>query len=87
MEPAGTFGGSGEMPIIGKLQSDLSAIFGAALELACAELGISHLSLDVWKRERVSQLIQSLMDQGESNVDELARQAVVHFLDAGWDHR
>jgi len=50
-----------------------------AFQAACGELGIGDGSLDVAKRERVSQFILALLLKGERNIDVLHRRAVIHF--------
>ena len=50
-----------------------------AFETACGDLGIGVGSLDVAKRERVSQFILALVRKGERNIDVLHRRAVIHF--------
>ena len=52
---------------------------GFAFETACEELGIGDGSLEVAKRERVSQFILRQVLQGEHNIDALHRRAVIHF--------
>jgi hypothetical protein len=52
---------------------------GFAFGAACEELGIGEGSLEVAKRERVSQFILRLVLKGEQNIDVLHRRAVIHF--------
>jgi hypothetical protein len=54
-----------------------------AFEAACDELGIGLFSLDVWKRERVADLILRLANAGELDSSVLQRTAVTQFRDAG----
>ena len=50
-----------------------------AFQAACGDLGIGDGSLDVAKRERLSQFILALVLKGERNIDVLHRRAVIHF--------
>jgi len=52
---------------------------GFAFAAACTELGIGKGSLEVKKRERVSQFILKLVLKGETDIDVLYRRAVIHF--------
>ena len=48
---------------------------------ACHELGISMLGRDIWKRERLAQLILRLVnDEGELDSAALQKRAVVQFI-------
>ena len=50
-----------------------------AFDGACHELGISMLGRDVWKRERLAQLILRLIE-GKLNSAALQKRAVVEFI-------
>lgn len=52
---------------------------GFAFGSACEELGIGDGSLEVAKRERVSQFLVKLVLKGETDIDVLHRRAVIHF--------
>ena len=52
-----------------------------AFDGACHELGISMLGRDVWKRERLAQLILRLVsDEGKLDSAALQKRAVVEFI-------
>ena len=52
-----------------------------AFDGVCHELGISMLGGDVWKRERLAQLILRLVNEGgELDSGALQKQAVVQFI-------
>ena len=51
-----------------------------AFETASDELGIGPGSLDVWKSERLGQILDCLTRAGAWDADTLARQAVARFL-------
>jgi hypothetical protein len=55
------------------------AVFDAAVQRACDELGLGELSLDVAKREQVAQSILEFVYSGEENIDVLHRRAVIRF--------
>ncbi len=50
-----------------------------AFDGACEELDLGLGSLDVWKRERLAQLILQLVEEGEADSDVLQKSAVSRF--------
>jgi hypothetical protein len=50
-----------------------------AFEVASEELGIGRGSLDVWKNERLGQILDSLAREGDWDPSHLARKAVAAF--------
>ncbi len=50
-----------------------------AFEVACTELGIAGGSLDVWKKERLARILESLAQTGDWDWSRLAEKAVTAF--------
>jgi hypothetical protein len=71
---------------LGKLEDNLAQtrhqqlVLTRAFETASDELGIGPGSLDVWKSERLGQILDCLAHAGVWDADALAKKAVASFL-------